>query len=721
MPASRPAVSTAVIGTSPPGRQQPSRSARASADRLRTDRSRRVLPAWRRAAGVLAVVGALAVAVAGAVPAAALPAGGSAALPAGGSAALASTPAPPPRVPAPGGEHPLERRDVDAWLDGLVPAALEGSGIAGAVVAVVHDGEVVTTRGYGWADTATTGGEPVPVEAERTLFRPGSVSKLFTATAVLQLVERGEVDLDTDVSEYVDIDVPRRFDTPVTLRHLLTHTAGFEERVGGLIGTGEVAQPLRDALAQDPPEQVYEPGTVPAYSNYGNALAGYVVERVSGVPFEDFVRQNIFEPAGMTSSTFEQPLPEELRDRMSQGYPSSSEAARPFELVGTAPAGALTSSAPDMARFMLAQLGEPGAGTLLGRETLDLLHAPALTADTLGTLAQAPRMTLGFFDESRNGHRILGHGGDTQYFHAHLQLYPDDRTGVFVAVNSSGSTPAATLTLRESVLHGFTDRYFPGEPAPTAPQPTAQEHAALAAGSYVSSRGMHSTFLAALDVVGATQVTARPGGRLLFTPGPNAAAPALYEEVAPWVWREVGGQRTLAMRVEDGAVQAIAFEGAFALLPAEPERSAGLVLPVAGASVLVLLGAVLAWPVGAVRRRARRRAGAPVAPAGRADRVGRGLTRVAAFAAVVATVGWVFLIGAVMSLQPVPQEAARVTQVLQGIGVLGLVPAAAQVVSAVRGRRGWRRVLGALLVLLALGALAWLAVELRLLAPSVSY
>lgn len=659
----------------------------------------------------LAALGALAITVAAGVPA---------------SAATSTSPTPPPPVSAPAGEHTLEQADVDTWLDGLLPAALESAGIAGGVVTVVDDGKVVTTRGYGHADTGTTGGEAVPVDAESTLFRPGSVSKLFTATAVMQLVESGDVDLDTDIDEYLDLDVPRRFDEPITLRHLLTHTAGFEERIAGLIGSGDESPVLRDELAEEPPEQVFAPGTVPAYSNYGNSLAGYIVEHVSGMPFEEYVQRNILAPAGMASSTFEQPLPDALRDRMSQGYPTSADAPGPFEIVGTPPAGALTASAPDMARFMLAQLGEPGTGSILEPETLDLMHAPALDEDTLGNLAASPRMTLGFFDESRNGRWILGHGGDTNYFHSHLQIYPEERTGIFVSFNSSGNTGLATLALRDAVLHGFTDRYFPadGAPAPsTVDDATAAEHAAIAEGSYVASRGMQSTFLASLEAFSSTQLAAQDDGRLLITPGPLSDSPALYEEVAPWVWREVGGQRTIAMRVADDRVEAIGIEGAFTLLPAQPERAQGVVLPVLVLSALILLVAAVAWPVGAIVRRVRHRS-LPESGRLRTERTGRVsrlLTRIATVSTVLALGGWAAAVVTVMSLQDVSEGSLRLLQVLQGIGVLGLVPAVLQVVGAVRHRRGWRRILGAVLVVLALAGTAWFAVEFRLLAPSVSY
>lgn len=647
-------------------------------------------------------------------------------------APAAAAPEPPPPVvvpaapPAPAapasdvdGAPALTRDDVDAWLDGLLPAALERTRIAGATVSVVHDGELLTARGYGWADTGTDGGDPVPVDPERTLFRVGSVSKLVTATAVLQLVEQGALDLDAPVAEHLDFDLPTRFDEPITLRHLLTHTAGFEERVGGLIGTDPAAVDLRTALAVDAPEQVYAPGTVPAYSNYGNALAGYVVERVSGQPFAEYVQEHVVEPAGMGAATFAQPVPEASRDDVARGYPTSDDPAVPFEAVGVPPAGSFSASGTDMAAFMLAQLGEPGGAPLLDADTLALMHAPALGADTLGTLADGPRMALGFFDESRNGHHIVGHGGDTNVFHSHLQLYPDERTGVFVSLNSSGSEAMDSVELREQLMEGFADRYFPAAPgaaSPTVGTATAQEHAATVAGAYVQSRGMHSTFLRALDLLTPTEVTAQDDGRILLSPGPGTDRPVLYTEVEPWVWQEVGGQARIAARVTDGQVDAISWQGAFALLPAG--SASAFALPVLLGSLAVLLVAAVAWPVAAVVRRVRRR---PVAGDVRGGTGVRVLTRVAAASAVVAAVAWVAVVSTVMGLQEVPAAGIRVVQVLQGVAALGIVPGVLRVVADVRGRAGWCRVTGSALVLAALVGVTWFAWTYGLLAPSVSY
>ncbi|MFX4293859.1 serine hydrolase domain-containing protein [Streptomyces bohaiensis] len=638
----------------------------------------------------------------------------------GCAAGAAQAPVPAPRAQAPAAAE-LTEPDVTAWLDGFFPAALEATAIPGATVSVVHDGELLTARGYGWADTGVDG-DRAAVDPEETLFRVGSVSKLFTATAVMQLVEAGEVELDTPVAEYVDFPVPHAFDTEVTLRHLLTHTPGFEERVAGLIEMDGDAPDLRAQLAADPPEQVYEPGTTPAYSNYGSALAGHVVEQVSGVPFDAYVDEHILAPLGMDSSTFTQPLPEELRDRLAAGYTSiDAEESGPFEVV-TAPAGALTASATDMARFMLAHLGElDGDAALLADGTREEMHSPGLDHDALGTLADGPRMTLGFFEEDRNGHRALGHGGDTNFFHSHLQLYPDHGTGVFVSVNGGGADDLASVLLRESLLAGFADRYYPaddsgdaGEPAGTA---TAAEHAAIAEGTYGSSRSMHSTFLAVLGPLGGqTRIEAREDGTILVTPGPETMVPTAYEEIEPWVWREVGGQRTLTMRVEDDRVTAIGYASAFALLPVDGVRDAGFALPLVIGSVVLLLGAALSWPAAPL---VRRRLG--LGARDRSGVVARVLTRVGAGLALAALAGWLLALSAVLQFAAVPAALLAVPLAAQWAGVLALVPAGIVLVDDIRRRSGWRRVLASALVLLGLLGVAVFAGLFGLLSFDLTY
>ena len=196
--------------------------------------------------------------------------------------------------------------DVEAFLDGFMHMQLERENIAGAVVLVVKDGKVLFSRGYGYGDVD----KKTPVSPSSTLFRPGSISKLFTWTAVMQLVEQNKVELDRDINSYLDFKIPATYPQPITLRHLMTHTAGFEEQIKDLINSeGAPISTLREHLIAHMPQRVYPPGTIPAYSNYGASLAGYIVERVSGKPFNQYVSENIFTPLAMARSTFAQPLP----------------------------------------------------------------------------------------------------------------------------------------------------------------------------------------------------------------------------------------------------------------------------------------------------------------------------------------------------------------------------------------------------------------------------
>jgi CubicO group peptidase (beta-lactamase class C family) len=273
---------------------------------------------------------------------------------------------------APTGPHELTKADLDAWLDGYMPAALSAGDIPGAVVVVVKDGQILSARGFGYADVA----KKLPVDPERTLFRPGSVSKLFTWTAVMQQVEAGKLNLDTDVNKYLDFNIPAYDGKPITLRQIMTHTAGFEEYGKGVVFYDpKYIQPLDAYLKSYVPKRIYAPGTTPAYSNWATTLAGYIVQRSSGEPFDAYIERHIFTPLGMRNSTFRQPLPAALSAQMSVGYGKDAKAGK-FEVVGPGPAGALSSSGTDMARFMLANLqgGEVDGQRILSKRTLDTMH-----------------------------------------------------------------------------------------------------------------------------------------------------------------------------------------------------------------------------------------------------------------------------------------------------------------------------------------------------------
>src|ERR1700747_2600637 len=181
----------------------------------------------------------------------------------------------PPVTPSAQSPRPLTADDVNAWLDGFMPYAIARGDIPGGVVVVVKDGQVLTERGYGYANVA----KKIKVDPKTTLFRPGSISKLFTWTALMQQVEQGKVDLNTDVNKYIDFQIPPFEGKPITPLNLMTHTPGFEEAVKNLITNGPTEIPSDTVLKKWVPARIYAPGTTPAYSNYGASLAGYIVQR----------------------------------------------------------------------------------------------------------------------------------------------------------------------------------------------------------------------------------------------------------------------------------------------------------------------------------------------------------------------------------------------------------------------------------------------------------
>ncbi len=320
---------------------------------------------------------------------------------------LASADALPDNV----GPPQLTAEDLNAFLGGMIPYAIAQANIAGASVAVVGNGQLIFADGYGFADMKSRR----PVVADQTLFRAGSVSKLFTWTAVMQLVEQGKLDLDRDVNDYLDFKVPEPYGRPITLRDVMTHSAGFEDTVTDLfVNKPSQMFPLRQYLRRHMPPLIEPPGRVVAYSNYGATLAGYIVQRVSGEPYDEYITRHILQPLAMDHSTFEQPLPANLRPSMASGYRQASDRTTvPFELVEAAPAGALTTDATDLAKFALAQLGggSGGGAQILTTATLQEMHTPQGRP-----LPGMNGMDLGFYDENRNGLRIIGHAGDTGAF-----------------------------------------------------------------------------------------------------------------------------------------------------------------------------------------------------------------------------------------------------------------------------------------------------------------
>lgn len=491
----------------------------------------------------------------------------------------------------------LNKADVDAWLDGFMPYALERGNAAGAVVVVVKDGKPITQRGFGFADIE----KRHPVDPETTLFKQASVSKTMTWTAVMQMVEAGKIDLDKDINAYLDFKIPPYDGKPVTMRNLMTHTAGFDEVQRGLNSYDIKDIPtLAVAMKRQVPARIYAPGSTPAYSNYGTALAAYIVERVSGLSFDDYVEQRIFTPAGMAHSTLRAKLPARLEPLLAKGYIlGSGKPGRP-ELNSFAPAGGMAASGADLGRFMIAHLDN--GGPLMKPETAHLMH------DSITRMIPPLNgMALGFYEQNINGRRVISHAGDSLEFHSQMWLFLGEKVGIYMSMNAAGSNKVSGA-IRSQLFEGFADRYFPATQRDgRVDAATAREHARMMVGTYNKTRRIEASFLKALELFGQYTVSLDADGGLAFSAAQEVGgAPRKWVEIAPFVWREVGGKMRLAAKVENGRVVRFGIDSASPYMLFEPVpwySSSAWLLPALFASLGALLLTAFFWPITALVRR----------------------------------------------------------------------------------------------------------------------
>ncbi|MES2402972.1 MAG: serine hydrolase domain-containing protein [Pseudomonadota bacterium] len=585
----------------------------------------------------------------------------------------------------------LDAADLRSFFDGLVPYMLKRNDIAGAVLVVVKDSKPIFAQGYGYADVA----KRTPVIPDQTLFRIGSVSKLFTWTAVMQLVAAGKIDLDADVNKYLDFKIPEKFGKPITMRDLMTMTPGFAEVIRDLIfASPRKPYPLRQYLVERMPPRIFPPGKVVAYSNYGATLAGYIVQRVSGEPFDQYVEAHILKPLAMSHSTFVQPLPSALAGDFATGYITATDKDTvPFEVIEAYPAGSFTSSATDMAKFMIMQLqgGRFDGNTILPAATVQLMHSPHYNA--------APDMNgydFGFYRENRNGLSIIGHGGDTLAFHSDLHLLLDKDIGVFMSFNSAGKVPNGTAEgVRTELFRAFLDRYFPY----TSPaQPTvasAKTDAARVAGWYWASRREDSA-LRLIFSLGQAQVAALPNGEITVSmlKDPSGAVKH-WREIGPLLYQEVNGQSKLRFVTnQDGSIKwwtTDDFPPVEVFQPVHGLQQHGWFVLLTEIAIAVFVLTVLVWIGGAI---ARQRFGRRPLMA-TTDRFALNLaSRIGVCLMLALLIGWLLLLTAFS--KPMALMYSDFTNwlvVLYVLGVLAILGGIAILIEAisriVRGPGGW--------------------------------
>jgi CubicO group peptidase (beta-lactamase class C family) len=493
---------------------------------------------------------------------------------------------------------PSDPAELGAFLDGVFAAQMKTDHVPGAVVAVVKDGQMLYLKGYGYADLA----QQVPVDPQTTLFRPGSVSKLFVWTSVMQLVEQGKLSLDADVNTYLDFTIPAAYPEPITLKNLMSHTPGFEDIGQDLFKlNADEMIPLDVYLKTHIPARVFPPGTVSAYSNYGAALAGYIVERVSGMPFSEYVDKNILQPLGMTHSTFVQPLPTDLAPDMAHGYNFTNGAyvEGGFEYVVAYPAGSLSATAADMAKFMIAHLqnGRYEDAQILSEATAEQMHSQLFTQD--------PRllgMAYGFWEDEVDGQRVIAHGGDTLLFHSGLFLLPDQNLGIFISTNAAGGAKTST-----AVFKAFMDRYYPVPPQPEITPPADfAARAAQYAGEYHSSRSNFTGFEKIMMLLSPVKVSADPKGHVFI----NLQGTIRYTEVEPGLLvADEGPSPRVALKVDPSGQVSLLTSLPLELIKSPWYATLEFNALVFVGGLLLFLGTLIGWLIsffsGLFRRRPR--------------------------------------------------------------------------------------------------------------------
>lgn len=426
---------------------------------------------------------------------------------------------------------PMAPAQLEAFVDGVVAQAMAADHIAGVTVSVVQDGQVALKKGYGFANV-----NPYrPVDADRTLFRIGSISKIFTWILVLREVEAGHMRLDAPINLYLPEALriaDQGFKRPVLVRDLMNHTPGFEDRALGQLFERDYGRvrPLEAYLRQERPARVREAETLVSYSNYGAGLAGEAVAEITGKPFESLVEAIITGPLGLTRTSFREPHPPRsgmpaplapnLATDVSGAYRWTSEGwrLRPFEYIGQiAPAGAASSTAGDMARFMLMLLGN---GTLDGVAVYGPATATAFSTPQAAPATGVPAFRHGLMEEPQPGGLLgVGHEGDTLSFHSNMVLVPALNLGVFVSTNTGAGAPLAA-TLARRIVQRF---YGPPPGAPPGGSTALVDDRAAFEGVYLTDRRAYHGLEGFIDrLIGAQTVKVTQDGRLIVA-GPNGA------------------------------------------------------------------------------------------------------------------------------------------------------------------------------------------------------
>ena len=509
-------------------------------------------------------------------------------------------------------QGPTDPAEMEAFLDDYFATVMGKYHIAGAAIAVVKDGQLFFTKGYGYADVE----KEIPVDPEQTIFRVGSVGKVFTWTAVMQLVEQGKLDLDADINTYLDFRIPDTYPQPITLKHLISHTSGFEDVLfaAGVTDLNDLVS-AREWLVSHMAARVHPPGEYAGYSNFNAMLAGYIVARVSGQAYDQYIQEHIFDTLGMTRSTVQSSMPPELLQYASVGYLYQDGAYQVlpnfYGQPAVLPSGAHKLSVTDMARFMIAHLqggvyrdATLGEARILEESTVRQMHETLFTPD-----ARFLGAAYGFADLSDNGQWTLGHQGYSPPMHSQILLLPDQHLGVFVAYNSQGARSGRLTTQHFGFQRAFFDHYYPAPALEPAHQPEGSaERLDRFVGSYGEASSPQSSLAKIFGLFGGYGIKNPGDGTLIFS---VKGFELRFVEEEPLYFQQVDGPFHMLFTEDDkGRITHMYTDlmPQYTLIKQDWYETSGF-------NQLLLMGSSLVFltllPVAWIRRLRNRRSGAP--------------------------------------------------------------------------------------------------------------
>ena len=437
------------------------------------------------------------------------------------------------------------------FIDGLMATQQREHGLGAVTLSLVRDDELWLAKGYGLADVESER----EVEPDETLFRIGSVSKTFTWTAVMMLADRGQLDLDADVNDYLQqFSVREAFGEPLTMHHIMHHRAGFEDTLRLFAVADDEPRSLAELLAAHQPERVYPPGARTSYSNWASALAAQVVENVAGMSYGEFLQVEILDPLAMQDTGWLGPeqMSEDQRARLATGYRPEKGALgiQGYMQIGPYwPAGGMASTATDMARWMRFHLN---GGELDGVRLLDADTHARMWTRGYDDRPDAPDVAHGFQDRPYRGLQTFGHGGGTAAYLTNMVLVPELSLGIFLSQNTTH-----TLSPIRQVPDLVIDRMaaFKYRPYQVAEDAEGAEGLAELAGTYLNNRRVFSTFAAVLGAFNTASVTPLSANTLTV----DLMGETRYmRRLEGDVFAAASGDRVAFVRDGDGRVVALA-------------------------------------------------------------------------------------------------------------------------------------------------------------------